>query len=76
MGGTMGGYLSTLRLCCGRLPSFVCFAATFPPGEGFFEWYHLSKLYHVNRAFPEGEGGPGVSPGRMRATYRTESVVY
>ena len=23
---------------------------------------------HLRRAFPEGEGGPGVSPGRMRAT--------
>ena len=28
------------------------------------------------KAFPEGEGGPGASPGRMRATYRKESVVY
>ena len=38
--------------------------------------YNITGLHGVGRAFPEGEGGPGVSPGRMRATYRTESVVY
>ena len=38
--------------------------------------YNISSLYRVDRAFPEGEGGPGISPGRMRATYQKESVVY
>ena len=57
-------------------PSSVRFAATFPPREGFFRWYHPAKLYFVTRAFPWGEGAPVRTLGRMRATFRKESVVY
>ncbi len=83
--GFAGGSNSWFRKvrCClrarpipfGRWPSSVCFAATFPLGEGFFGWYHSTKLYCVDRAFPWGEGGPA-KPGRMRATPRKHSVVY
>ena len=47
-----------------------------PPGEGFFRWYHPAKLYRVNRAFPEGEGAPVRTLGRMRATSRKHPAVY
>ena len=40
--------LGTLRLCCGTWPSSVCFAATFPPGEGFCgKWYAIDLTYAV-----------------------------
>ena len=54
-------YVGTLRLYCGRWPSFVRFASTFPLGEGSAHavqiWYHVSFIDH-KKAFPEGEGGP------------------
>ena len=52
--------LGTLRLCCGTWPSSVCFAATFPPGEGFFGGTTLtepSPRGKVGRAKPGSDEG-------------------
>ena len=39
-------YLSTLRLACGRQPSSVRFASTFPLGEGFLTWFYAKSFSH------------------------------
>ena len=58
-------YRYALRCCSARWPSSVCFAATFPLGEGFAQVVNkrgvVPSLHGVPRAFPEGEGGPALA---------------
>ena len=67
------GCLSTLRLSSGRQPSFVCFAATFPPGEGSAYAVQtcdavLCMTNGTAQSLPLG--GRWLRSRRMRATYR------